>query len=652
VTDHDFLVRHRLPRPLSRAWEAVCVAAGAGEREQRVRWCASVAVRFLAALRQASCLAADPGEPVNPPAAHDLKRPCAGDLFPPELGAPLPPALLQLAGDWPGVPPGEPAEALSRALAAIDWLARYRLAVLEPEGLRLLLGPRIEYRPPGGAATLAGQGMPEGEPLLLDPAAGRWLSLAPLMAWERSPRQSFGHLRSLRRRDALVGQYVEEGEPGSPSRVLAIVKRPRTGILALDDALRAGLAGPPARYPDGAPVEGRYRSLGLIWRGGTSDVFIARREADGRAVVLKTHESEEGRFDENWRRFVDEERFSARVDHPAVSRSRRTELAAGRTVHELDLAGRGSLQDVLDSNGVLDPEPARRVGLELLAALAAVHGAGVIHNDIKPDNILFDDDGRLRLIDFGIATTVEPDRRELRPGAPPGTPGYMAPELREGAFPGVASDLYSAGVVLAEMLGGERPEGPAAVWSLRAVPAALRGFLARCLDPDPRGRWRSAAAAARALAALKLKPVLALSLDVEGTLIDSYYGQNPRPGLADFLAWCLASFDRVFVYTLLEAGEAASVFAGLADLGELPPAFLDRYEYVPWDRDAEGTFKDLRRCRVPLDRNALVDDSPAVVPEDQAHRWVRVAEYHDTTVGDTGLIRARAEIAELFGLEG
>ncbi|MBN2170627.1 MAG: protein kinase [Candidatus Krumholzibacteriota bacterium] len=651
MTDHDFLVRYRLPRPLSRAWEAVCVAASAGEREQRVRWCASVAVRFLAALRQASCLAADPGEPVNPPAAHDLKRRCDGEVFPPELDGPLPPALLQLAGDWPGSPPGPPEAALNGALAAIDWLARYRLAILEPEGLRLLLGPLIEYRPPGGAAILAGQGLPLGEPVLLDPVAGRWLGLAPLLTWERSPRRSFGHLRILRRRDALLGQYVEEGEPGSPSRVQAIGARPRAGQLALDDDLRAGLAGPPARYPDGASIEGRYRSLGLVWRGGTSDVFIARREADGKAVVLKTHESEEGRFDENWRHFVDEERFSARVDHAAVIRSRPTGLVAGRAVHELDLAGRGSLQDVLDSNGVLDPESARRVALDLLAALAAVHAAGVIHNDLKPDNILFDEDGRLRLIDFGIATTLEPDRRELRPGAPPGTPGYMAPELREGTFPGVASDLYSAGVILAEMLGGKQPAGPAEVWSLRAVPAALRGFLARCLDPDPRGRWRSAASAARALSALKLKPVLALSLDVEGTLIDSYYGQNPRPGLADFLAWCLTSFDRVFVYTMLEADEAEAVFASLADLGELPPAFLDRYEYVSWDRDGEGTFKDLRRCRVPLDRNALVDDSPGVIPEDQAHRWVRVAEYHDTTVGDTGLVRARAEIAALFGLE-
>lgn len=649
MTDHDFLVRHRLPRPLSRAWEAVCVAAGAGEREQRVRWCARVAVRFLAALRQACCLAADPGGPVNPPAAHDLKRRCGGPLFPPELDGPLPPALLQLAGDWPGSPPGEPAAALSEALAAIDWLARYRLAVLEPGGPRLLLGPRIEYRP--ARALPGGHGLPEGEPVLLDPAAGGWLGLAPLLAWERSPRRAFGRLRVLRRRDGLLGQYVEEGEPGSPSRVQAVSARPRAGRLDVDEELAAALSGPPARFPDGASIEGRYRSLGLVWRGGTSDVYIARREADGRAVVLKTHESEEGRFDENWRRFVDEERFSARVDHPAVIRSRPTGLAAGGGVHELDLAGRGSLQDVLDSNGVLDPEPARRIALDLLAALAAAHAAGVIHNDVKPDNILFDEDGRLRLIDFGIATTLEPDRRELRPGAPPGTPGYMAPELRQGAFPGVTSDLYAAGVVLAEMLGGERPAGPEAAWSLRAVPAALRGFLARCLEPDPGRRWRSAASAARALAALKLKPVLALSLDVEGTLIDSFYGQNPRPGLADFLAWCLARFDRIFVYTMLEAGEAAAVFAGLADLGEAPPAFLDRYEYVAWDRDAEGTFKDLRRCRVPLDRNALVDDSPGVIPEDQAHRWVSVAEYHDTTVGDTGLVRARAEIAALFDLE-
>ncbi len=182
------------------------------------------------------------------------------------------------------------------------------------------------------------------------------------------------------------------------------------------------------------------------------------------------------------------------------------------------------------------------------------------------------------------------------------------------------------------------------------VPPELRPFLRQCLADDPGSRFVSASAAIRELQEIRVCPLRNITLDIEGTLIDNYSGRNPRPGLKVFLEFCLKHFDRIFVYTMLEDSEAAEVFEYLESRGELPDGFRGRYEFVSWNKQTEGHFKDLRRCRVPLEQNAIVDDNPEVIPEDQQHRWIRITGYHEVRKYDRGLVLAADTIMREFGI--
>lgn len=294
---------------------------------------------------------------------------------------------------------------------------------------------------------------------------------------------------------------------------------------------------------------------------------------------------------------------------------------------------------------------ATRVISQVLDALGAIHSAGIAHNDIKPDNILFDDADQAHLIDFGIASRLAAARPELRPGVPPGSPGYVAPELLAGDTPSAASDIYSAGVVLAEILTGHPPHDAAQLRFTPGLPSSLIPFLERCLAPDPRARYATADQARQALHAIAstLTEPRAVSLDIEGTLVTNFFDRRPRLHLWDFLRFCMDRMDRVFVYTLLSSADARLLFEDLTHRGAIPPDFLGRHEYVPWPRD-EGSLKDLRRCGVPIEQNAIVDDMESMIPEDQAHRWIHVQDAADLQGPDRALIGAMERLLKLHDL--
>jgi len=648
--DPEFLVRHRLPRPLSRAYEAVRFALGADEELARSRWCARVALRFVAALRQAGALAADPTHHPTPPGHEEPRRRTPGHLVPAELGGGLPYALSLLAGVFGLREVANPRQELLQALAELGYLARCRIAVVEPAGLRVLLGPRIEAPLPGElpAAVAA---LPTGTPLLCDPQAGLLLTLAPLFAWRPGPGSGFGRLGLLRRVRGERGDYGEEGRPGCPGCSAVLDGRPEVLALPRDWAGWSLLRSPPARFADGSQPAADLLVAGLIWRGGTSEVYAARTTA-GEQLVLKTFEYEPGVYDENFWRFFEEERLSARVAHPLVLRLTSRRLAGG-LVHLQEWIPRGSLADLIETNGVLPRGRALELSGWLLQALQAVHAAGILHNDVKPDNLLFDDEGRVRLIDFGIATSRDSPRWELRPGVPAGTPGYVAPEVVAGEPPTPQSDLYAAGVVLLRMLGGTPP---APGDPLASLPAGLgpevSGFLTRCLAPSPAARFPTLAAAAAELGRLQAvaSSPTGVALDIEGTLVTSYQEGAPRPGLADFLDFCLRSFTRVFLYTLVPPAEVRQLLARLVAAGTLAREVTARLELVDWPRGEDGSLKDLRRCGLPVESCAIVDDAEPWIPEDQAHRWIPVAEYNEPNPFDRGLAMAEVKLRRRFDL--
>ncbi|MBN2299304.1 MAG: protein kinase [Deltaproteobacteria bacterium] len=649
IDDLDFLIRYRFVRPISRSYESVCFALSPDEAKQRSRWSANVSVRFMATLYQACVLSAQGKGPVNPPSHHDFKRPCT-HMFPHELQSKIPTMLLMLAGIYEGAVAGEAKHALVESLGAVEYLAQYRLIVCEDKGFRVLLGPRIEYVVPyTHAREFTGFVLP-GTILFVDTRSGRYLTLDPLAIWHRNPRSPFGHMYILRRVEGTTGHYIEDGIAGCPSMTSEITATPHSGILKVPPDVLRSLYSPSLRFHDGERIDGLYRINGIIWRGGASDIYVASRLKDKIPVVLKTFESDDGRFDANYWHFVNEERLSMSVKHEGIVKPAKRVIAGYGTIYEQQYIANGSLQDLLNANGVLSPAIAQDIAIKLLDILHACHISLVVHNDIKPDNILFGDDGSLRLIDFGIAQQIKPHQEKLRYGSPPGSRRYMAPEIMQGGFPSIQSDIFSAGVVLAQMLSSTLPGSPEELQHIRGIPYEFSGFLRRCLAGGAHERFDSAREAAAYLRNIWVRPARCIALDIEGTLVDNSYEVHPRPGLGKFITFCMENFKRVFVYTTVGEAESRRVFELLAGHGEIPESFLDRYEYVMWDPETGGPFKDLRRCLVPLESNCIVDDSPLVIPEDQTHRWVRVREFNEVRTPDRGLFLAMEEIRKMFAM--
>ncbi|MFE1860161.1 serine/threonine-protein kinase [Streptomyces anandii] len=264
---------------------------------------------------------------------------------------------------------------------------------------------------------------------------------------------------------------------------------------------------PPAAARPGDPGAGRliaerYRLLEKLGHGGMGTVWRARDEAMEREVAVKEPrvpdhlpERERANAFERMRR---EARAAARLDHPAVVGVHDVAVVGGQPWIVMELVRGRSLGAVLQE-GRLDAREAARVGLEVLGALEAAHAAGILHRDVKPDNILLGRHGRIVLTDFGIAW-IEGETSLTDTGGFVGSPEYIAPERVLGQRPGPASDLWSLGVVLYAASEGVSPfrrsNTPATLQSvLNAVPAppaAASGPLAEVitglLHKDPAHR--------------------------------------------------------------------------------------------------------------------------------------------------------------------
>jgi non-specific serine/threonine protein kinase len=270
---------------------------------------------------------------------------------------------------------------------------------------------------------------------------------------------------------------------------------------------------PGQAFPD---LGDRYVISRLLGQGAMGQVFVARDRKLGRDVAIKVLAPgvrDEGQL----RRFEQEARAAGSLDHPNVLAVHDVGSHQGAPFIISELLHGSTLRERL-SGGALPAETAAAWARQLAQGLAAAHEKGVIHRDLKPENLFLTEDGRLKILDFGIAKLVPPSTLENGPktatGSVLGTLAYMSPEQVRGERADFRSDIFACGSILHEMLAGQGPfDRETAIDTAHAVvhdappalpagvPGALAGVVKRCLEKDPALRFQVARELAGALAA-------------------------------------------------------------------------------------------------------------------------------------------------------
>jgi predicted Ser/Thr protein kinase len=254
----------------------------------------------------------------------------------------------------------------------------------------------------------------------------------------------------------------------------------------------------------------RYALGTFLGRGGFAEVWQAYEPALDRSVAIKVLRSELAGSPDVVERFLREARAMARLAHQNVVQVYATGEADGLAWVAMQFVDGESLRGKLEREGALTADEARHVLDQAAAGLGAAHAAGIVHRDVKPDNILLGSDGRVLITDFGIARAQEAASRTLTgTGLVLGTPHYMSPEQGRGDSDiDHRADIYSLGVVGYQLLAGRLPfeaenplvvlfqhasETPTSLSSLRPdAPRELVAAVERCLRKRPGDRWASA----------------------------------------------------------------------------------------------------------------------------------------------------------------
>ena len=203
----------------------------------------------------------------------------------------------------------------------------------------------------------------------------------------------------------------------------------------------------------------RYEFIRELGRGGMATVYLARQLDSGRLVAIKAVDGRHAEDGEALARFGREARMVAALDHPNIVRTFAVERLGEQTVAiVMEHVPGATLRDVLRAEGPLSFERAERILDDVAQGLRYAHARGLIHRDVKPENVFLDEEsGRALLSDFGIARPVEDDAHLTMTGTSIGTPTYMSPEQIDGRQLDPRSDIYSLGLLGWEMLAGPRP---------------------------------------------------------------------------------------------------------------------------------------------------------------------------------------------------
>jgi serine/threonine-protein kinase len=336
----------------------------------------------------------------------------------------------------------------------------------------------------------------------------------------------------------------------------------------------------------------------MLGRGGMGVVYEARDERLGRDVAIKLLDSRHVDRPERRKRFAREARAAAAVTHPNVARV--LEVGDGDTGTYLvfELVPGPTLRALL-AEGPLPVARCAEIGAALAAALAAAHEAGVVHRDLKPENVIVEGGITPKILDFGLAKVSVPEGSGSGSdvvtveGHVLGSPGYMSPEQALGKPCGPASDVFSLGVVLFELLTGRRPfSGVTAMEAIVAttrddapdardlrpdLPQAFAHIVASCLAKDPDARPTAKELEARLSAPLDA-PERGETVEISGSRVTPFEATvvSEAPAVRAFRAPVAAAAILGFVLVgglAMRARPAASTGAALAPMAsEAPPA--------------------------------------------------------------------------------
>jgi serine/threonine-protein kinase len=260
----------------------------------------------------------------------------------------------------------------------------------------------------------------------------------------------------------------------------------------------------------GEVLDGRYRVIEWLADGGMATVYLALDTRLDREVALKVMRAHLAR-DETFRsRFHREARSAARLSHPGIVAVYDQGEDDGHMFLAMEYVPGQTLREVIDAEGALTPRAALDIILPVLDALAVAHQAGIIHRDVKPENVILREDGAVKVADFGLARAVTSQTVTSSSGMLLGTVAYLSPEQVERGIADARSDVYAAGLVLFEMLTGSKAfEGDTAInvayqhvyagaprllSRAPGAPEVLDELVATATSRDPDGRPADAAA--------------------------------------------------------------------------------------------------------------------------------------------------------------